>query len=308
MGLWVDTDLGFDDLWALMLLAEAGVEIDSVSLVFGCATLGAVSANARAAWHAFGWDWPVHAGRERAILGGLETATRILGPTGILTTGLAMPAVAEADHAVERPTAFDALTTWLECAPEPRRILALGPLSNVAAVLVARPRLAPHIAEIVWMGGARGRGNHTAVAEFNAVADPEALAVTLAHGVPLTMIDLDACRRVTVGPEAIRPIRKAGGRHAALLADLLAGYVGIATSRGRDAMAVYDPLAALAIARPALFAFAPATVDVALGDGPERGRTVVRKDGQATGRIVADLDADALSEACLGALLEVAKR
>ena len=158
------------------------------------------------------------------------------------------------------------------------------------------------------MGGTRGRGNHTAAAEFNAVADPEALAITLAHGVPLTMVDLDACRRVTVGPGAIRPIREAGGRHAALLADLLAGYVSIATSRGRDAMAIYDPLAALAITRPEHFAFAPAAIDVVLGDGPERGRTVVREDGQATGRVVADLDANALSEACLDALLKLAKR
>ena len=308
MGIWVDTDLGFDDLWALMLLADADVEVDGVSLVFGCATLDAVSANARAAWQAFGWDWPVHAGRERAILGGLESATRILGPTGILTAGLAMPSVMEAEGGEEPPTAFDALATWLERGPDPQRILALGPLSNIAALLVARPHLAARIAEIVWMGGARGRGNHTAAAEFNAVADPEALAAVLAHAVPLAMIDLDACRRVTVGPEAIKPIRKAGGRHAALLADLLAGYVGIATSRGREAMAIYDPLAALAITRPEHFAFAPATIAVTLGDGAERGRTVVREDGPASGRVVADLDADALSDACLNALQTLAKR
>ena len=91
-GLWVDTDCGFDDLWALAVLARAGLKVDAVSLVFGCATLKAVRANACSAWSAFGWEWPIHVGRDRAILGGLETAERILGPTGLRTAGLGLPA------------------------------------------------------------------------------------------------------------------------------------------------------------------------------------------------------------------------
>ena len=174
--------------------------------------------------------------------------------------------------------------------------------------MIARPDLVPRIAEIVWMGGARGRGNHTPLAEFNALADPEAMAAVLAHGVPLTMIDLDACRRVTIGPDAVAPIRAAGGRQAALLADLLAGYIGIATARGRDTMAVYDPVAAMALARPDLFSLAPVHIDVALGQGPTRGQTVVDDMAPANARVVADLDAGALRDACLEALRMAAVR
>jgi inosine-uridine nucleoside N-ribohydrolase len=40
-----------------------------------------------------------------------------------------------------------------------------------------------------------------------------------------------------------------------LLADLLGGYLDIALSRGRERMAIYDPIAALAVVQPSLIKF-----------------------------------------------------
>ena len=46
MGLWVDTDFGFDDLWALLVLEAEGINIDGVSLVAGNSQLKQVHSNA----------------------------------------------------------------------------------------------------------------------------------------------------------------------------------------------------------------------------------------------------------------------
>lgn len=309
MGVWIDTDMGFDDLWALIAMAEAEragtIGIDGVSLVFGCATLARVHANARAAWDVFGWRWPRHLGRDRAILGERETAERILGPTGIRTSGETLPDI---DGTDDRPSpALDALAAWLASDDAPRPILALGPLTNLTALVIARPDLAARIDSIVWMGGSRGPGNHTPAAEFNAFADPEALAALAGHGVTIVMVDLEACRQVTVGASAVDDLRAQSGPRAALLADLLAGYVEIARARGREAMAVYDPIAALALLRPELFALRETGLAVTL-DGPERGRTRLGDDHAARVRIVDDLDVPALTEACLQTLSREAER
>lgn len=301
MGIWIDTDMGFDDIAAILVVMRARVEIDGVSLVFGNTPLEQVRRNTAGAAKAFGWTFPIHAGRSRPVFGALETAQAILGPTGIPTVGLTLP---DADD-LAGDDAFSALCAWLEDSPSPRRILALGPLTNIAALALARPDLAARIDDLTWMGGGLSRGNHTASAEFNALADPEAVAVVLSHGLPLRMVDLDFCRKVLAAPEDIEPVRNAGGTNAALLADMLAGYIDIGVSRGRPAMAIYDPSAAAAFVRPDLVNFQPARIDMELAGSLTRGRTVVEtraSHGAFNAEFAADCDASAIKAIVLDAL------
>ncbi|QEL23786.1 nucleoside hydrolase [Bosea sp. F3-2] len=271
MGVWIDTDMGFDDLAAILLVRQGGHGIDGISLTFGNTPIERVRANAAAAAAVFGFGFPIFSGREQPLLAPIETAAAILGETGMPTSGRALP---ETDP-LPMAAAFPALCDWLTVGERPKRILALGPLGNIAALAVARPDLAARIDELVWMGGGVTRGNHTASAEFNAFADPEALAVVLSHGLPLTMVDLDFCRQILASPGDVEPIRQAGGRNAALLADLTAGFIAIATARGRAAMSLYDACAAAIFLRPGLARFERANIAVELAGTVTRGRTVV---------------------------------
>ncbi|POO51048.1 nucleoside hydrolase [Agrobacterium rosae] len=271
MGIWIDCDMGFDDIAAIMVATSHGLQIDGLSLVFGNAPLAQVRRNAASAKMAFGWDFPIHTGRENPVLGKLETAQTILGDTGIPTVGAGLPDAADLPHG----DAFQALCDWLENGGENKHILALGPLTNIAALCLARPDLVARITDLIWMGGGVTAGNHTASAEFNAFADPEALAIVIAHGLPLRMVDLDLCRKVTAGLSDVAPIRAAGGKNAELIADMLEGFINIATSRGRDAMALYDPCAALALVAPDCIGWKTARIDVELHGTLTRGRTVV---------------------------------
>lgn len=295
MQVWVDTDMSADDLFALhLVLREA--DLAGVSLSFGVVPLPRVRRNAAGAMAAFGWDFPLYAGADRAVLGGAETAERILGPTGIRSRGAVLPEAS--DRAAEG--AVSALASWLE-RRENAQILALGPLTNLAVLVLARPDLAPRIGRVTWMGGGVTSGNHTASAEFNALADPEALAILLARGVRLRMIDLDACRKVQIEEADVAAL---AARGAGLLSDLLGGYLDIALERGRPAMALYDPVAAAALLRPGLFTFAPVRLEAELGGLHTRGRTVVETRHPEThnAEIAAELDAPAVKRLCLDAL------
>ncbi|TWD51197.1 purine nucleosidase [Agrobacterium vitis] len=296
MGVWIDTDMGFDDIAAILVVMHHGTEIDGISLCFGNAPLPQVRRNAAGAAKAFGWTCPIHTGREKPVLAKLETATTILGDSGIPTTGLCLP---QANDLPDCP-AFVALCDWLSRGDGPKRILALGPLSNIAALALARPELAAKIDELVWMGGGITRGNHTASAEFNALADPEALAIVLAHGLPLKMVDLDFCRKITADLDDVVPIRASKGKNAALLADLTEGFITIAVSRGRDRMALYDPAAAVAFVRPDLVTFEPAFIGVELSGTLTRGRTVVEtRQSHATFNAAFGADCNANAIRCI---------
>jgi purine nucleosidase len=269
--LWIDTDMGFDDIVAIAMVAAArDVDVAGLSLVAGNAPLAQVVRNARDASAFFRWTIPIHAGRARPLVGELVTASYALGESALPTAGRSLP---EGNAPLSAASAPAALAAYLEAAPG--EIVALGPLSNIAALVIARPELAGRVERLVWMGGSVGPGNHTAAAEFNAFVDPEALQAVIDAGVPIAMVGLDACRPVTVSREDALVVRGAGGARAAVLADLLEGYAAIAHARGETRQPIYDPVAAAAWLDPSLVAFRPARLDAELAGTLTRGMTVV---------------------------------
>lgn len=281
---WIDTDMGVDDIHAVLALS-AHKPVLGLSLIHGCAALPRVVENAIGAAESFGWQFPIMAGAARPILGPAETAERVLGPRGLPTRGRTLPRTPGA-----LPAALPALESRAESGGP---ILALGPLTNLATLALARPDMA--LPPIVWMGGALGRGNHTAHAEFNAFCDPLALAILLDRGADLTMIDLEACRLVHLTEADLADISNP------LVADLLGGYLDIGLTRGRDYMAIYDPVAAAALCAEDLFSFRTIRMTVDVTQDATRGATREDPAGWPL-RVVAELDAAAIHDWCLSPL------
>lgn len=173
-------------------------------------------------------------------------------------------------------------------------------------MLQRHPDLAGRIARVLWMGGSAGPGNHTAAAEFNAAVDPEAINVVLDAGVPLDMVGLDACRQVRVHAADAEGLRALGTGKAQLLADLLLGYVRIASPDGSLPMSLYDPSAAAALVAPASMHFRPAHVVAECEGRHTRGMTVVEwrvpRRAAANARVAATADEALVRQTVLGAL------
>jgi len=292
IGAWVDTDFGFDDLWALLLLRHLNFKVAGVSLVAGNVPLPQAAANAAAAKLAYELDWDVWQGADRPLKREPETAERILGPTGMRSRGMTLKAGA---CDTPPPGALEAMAAWLRAdTTQPHEILALGPLTNIANLLQTFPDLSRRISRLVWMGGSSAKGNHTSWAEFNAVADAEAVSRVLESGIPFDIVDLMFCRTVTFGPEDLPSSDQ-------LTSDLLGGYLDIALKRGRPKMAIYDPVAALALARPNAVRFQKCSVLVETGAGERYGATTMVPEVNATSRISVEAKGN-LALTCIAAL------
>ncbi|ANT62571.1 hypothetical protein AYJ57_19485 [Salipiger sp. CCB-MM3] len=290
MSLWVDTDYGFDDLWALLLLRRYGATVEGISLVAGNSPLPQVIANALGAAQAYGFDAPLHAGADRPLKREPETAQAILGDRGMDSRGCFLPDV---DGPQPPADAIEALAGWLMQGGS-REVLALGPLTNIALLVQAHPEAAARITRLVWMGGSNGPGNHSPLAEFNALCDPEAADVVARAGLPLDVIDLMICRQARFGPADMPQTDP-------LTADLLGGYLDIGLSRGRDGMAIYDPVAALALVRPEAFDFARQTLQVSVAADDTYGATTFTADAAGLTRLPTAPRED-IAHLCLDAL------
>jgi inosine-uridine nucleoside N-ribohydrolase len=99
---------------------------------------------------------------------------------------------------------------WIDRAGDlwrdvPVRFLALGPLTNLAALLPAKHA----ISEVVLVGGnltSRGRFPPWWPHEFNLTKDPAATRAVFASDLPLTVVPLDVARRLRIGPGELKAL------------------------------------------------------------------------------------------------------
>jgi len=87
----------------------------------------------------------------------------------------------------------------------PVRFLALGPLTNLAALLPGKPA----ISEAVLVGGnltSRGRFPPWWPHELNLTKDRKATCAVFASDLPLTVVPLDVARRLRIGPRELRAL------------------------------------------------------------------------------------------------------
>lgn len=166
------------------------------------------------------------------------------------------------------------------------RMIAVGPLTNLAVALRLDPELPTLIKELTVMGGAAlVPGNVSAVAEANIWNDPEAAAEVFAANWPITMVGLDVTM-ASIFEEPHRNALLSSGRPVGVaLGQMLDVYFNFyLTVFGRRVSALHDPLAvAIAVGDVTLRSAPIVNVDIDTTQGPGRGQTVVDLRGRYLG-------------------------
>lgn len=245
---WIDTDPAVgvpgrdvdDGLALLQALRSPELLVAGISTVFGNSDLGRVHAS----------------------------ASEILPRAGAEGLGPHRGA-AGADELGVTSAASEALGDALRAGP--LTVLALGPLTNIATVLLRHPEVVTRINEVVFVGGRRpgqrfmmGRASGPAP-DYNFECDPEAGRVVAgAAGVPLLLTGWEVGMTATIGEAQLRAMA-AGPPVAAWLAEQAEGWLALRRSAsGLDGFQPWDSLAISAVATPHLLDIE--AVDVAVVD------------------------------------------
>ena len=190
----LDVDTGADDALALLLaLRSPALDVRAITCVAGNHELSNVVDNTLRLLDLIDApDVPVAAGMTRPLIEAMRPPFPMHGSDGMADLDLPAPRRSLVD-----PHAVELLHHTLHDAAEPLTIVALAPLTNIAVFLRMYPGLYPKIARIVSMGGTfRVPGNTSPTAEFNVRQDPEAAAIVLESGLPVTLYPLDPFRQV----------------------------------------------------------------------------------------------------------------
>ena len=220
-------------------------------------------------------DVPVAAGLAAPLERPLEVGAEVHGSSGLDGADLPEPASAALPEG-----ALEFLRATLEAAPAPVTLIPTGPLTNIAALLLAHPHLAPKIAHVCLMGGAMREGNWTPAAEFNIWVDPEAARIVFRSGLPITMVGLDVTHQALFGSADVERLLALGTPVAKVFADLLGFFARFHRERyGWDGSPIHDAVAVAHIAVPGLVRTERFHVDVETTGEITRGRTVVDSRG-----------------------------
>ncbi len=183
-------------------------------------------------------DIPVAGGEKYPLRKKLITVPIVHGENGLGETELPSPTkTAESRHAV------DLIIDLVRAHPGQITLLPLGPLTNIARVLLKRPDIAEQIPEIILMGGSIEGGNASPAAEANIYNDPEAAEIVFQSGIPITMVGLGATHQTLLKRShtaALADSRSPIARYVARIADF---YLAFSESIGFEGGALHDPLA-----------------------------------------------------------------
>ena len=187
-----DTDIGtdIDDAYALaLILRSPEIELLGVTTVSGDAVARArLAAKLLAIEGGTAARVPVYAGT--------STATQYMKQVD-WAAGFTSPAL-HTDGGV----AF--MRQQIEARPGALTIVAVGELTNVAALLTSSPGIAGKIKRIALMGGAIRRGGQpgsTPAPEWNIKSNAAAARTVFTSGVPLIVAPLDATADLKLTPE-----------------------------------------------------------------------------------------------------------
>lgn len=300
----LDCDPGHDDAMAILLAAASpAIELEAITTVAGNQTLEKVTLNARRVCSVAGIGVPIAAGRDRPLRREPIVAGDIHGASGLDGVDWDEPTVPQDPR--------DGVALLVEAALAddrgPLTIVAVGPLTNVAAALQADSRVAEGLERIAIMGGAIGLGNRTPSAEFNIYVDPEAADVVLRSGVPITLVPLEVTHRALATDEVLARISSLGTPVARTAVALMTFFAETYERVfGFAAPAVHDPCAVATVIDPTIVDLRPMSVVIDTTDGPSAGRTacdVYGVTGEDPNALVGvDLDVERFWELMIGAL------
>lgn len=237
----IDCDPGIDDSLAIILaLKSPELEVRGITIVSGNVHGSKGAENALKILKSINrLDIPVYVGKTEPLKRQLVTAEDTHGEDGLGETQY--PKVEEVRCRTE------AIEFILEAIKkEEITIIALGPLTNIAAAIQEDKESFSKVKEIVFMGGTfKSFGNCSPVAEFNFLVDSDAAKYVFNNAkVPLTMVGLDVTREIVLTPNYIEMLKQFNNQLSKLIIDITRFYVDFHWKQKRIlGCVINDPLA-----------------------------------------------------------------
>ncbi len=253
----IDCDPGIDDAMAIMNAVNSeNIEVKLISTVSGNLTIEETVRNALKLTEIFNVDIPVAEGarepiKRQPIYAGLAQGTKGMG-------GYQFKTVKREPFILKSPDAIH----YALCQNMARNttILCMGPMTNIANLLLKYPESREMISKIVFMGGSKDENGSTVpYREFNVAYDPEAMQIVFDSNIPLIMVPMELGHIAYFTPEEQLKIKRAN-KVGEIFYKMFTKYNDFHV--GKLGAAVHDSCSALFLTNPEIFTLEPAFLKI----------------------------------------------
>ncbi|WP_420006830.1 nucleoside hydrolase [Arenibacterium sp. LLYu02] len=283
----LDVDTGTDDAVALMLAAlHPALDLCAVTTVNGNVPVGNCTDNTLRTLDWIGRsDIPVYEGLHHPIVREdfpVPRATK--RDPKVHMAVLPLPEPTSKKQNLSAPVF---LSQAFAAEPGKITLIAVGPLSNLAAAIAIDPSFAKNVAELIIMGGAIDKSNITPAAEFNIWADPEAAAQVFRAPFPkITLVPLDATHKALVSKDQCAELRAlgtpAGQAAAEIIEHRITGYEANQPTGTPLTAPVHDAVCVAALVQREIIGTRHVNVVIETQGEFTMGRTVVDHEHRTT--------------------------
>ena len=202
----IDCDPGIDDALAIILaLKHPEIQVDALTTVAGNTGIDNTTRNALKTLKLCDReDIPVYRGCAESLEGVVPRAATVHGNDGL--GGYAH--LIEETSEEQEEHAVDFLIRYARENSGEFTLFVVGPCTNIAQAVRKDPEFVDHVKEVIIMGGGKGVGNATPVAEFNFWADALAAKEVFEAGFKdITMVGLNVTNTVSLEADVREIIR-----------------------------------------------------------------------------------------------------
>lgn len=287
--IWMDVDTGVDDAVALLCATkEDSIILEGASAVAGNQTLDKTFKNTRDVLSLGDRaDVKVFAGKDKPLKVKLHTAEYFHGKNGL---GNAI--IPESKALIEKEDAIDALYNKAKELNGELNIVAVGPLTNIASLLIKYPDVKKYIKSLSIMGGSFIGGNITPYAEFNIYVDPHAASIVFNSGLNIIMCGLDVTLKAILNNKDCDEIGEYGNRCSKFFREsVIIPMRNRETKDQKEGVAMHDSCALYYVIHPEWFTSKEEYVSI-VEEGERIGETT-NKDNGIKIKVVYDLNKEA---------------
>ena len=236
----IDTDPGVDDAIALMCaFNNEKFNILLITSAGGNGPIENITSNAIFLTELFRQNIPVAQGTNKPIV---RPAKYALGAQGKNGFGKFKYNKNKLKHKPVSMEAYEAMYEVLRAHKDKTSIISIGPMTNIAKLLINHPDAKDMIKEIIFESGTKEKIYGVPYKSFNVGYDPEAAEVVFKSGVPLVMIPMEMGHFAYLDHADIKRFKKAN-RIGKVYGKMFDGYrdyhVGDAGAAVHDAVTIY---------------------------------------------------------------------
>lgn len=265
----IDTDPGIDDLLALSVaLASENLDILAISTVFGNVSLEHTTKNAKLICDMFDREMQIIKGSSKPLFYERKGNATVHGADGL--GGLFEKYRDKANVLNKEDVGIVHLYNLIKNSEEKVTIIALGPLTNIAKLLLIDESIKDNIEEIHIMGGGLGRGNVSELVEFNFYSDGYAAKAVLTSDIPIILSPLNVTTKVYFTDKEFEDFGNDSLRQK-FIKDSVEYYVGLDPY-------LHDIVSILSLTNPEFFNFKEVAINVVADSSIADGMSYVLRD------------------------------